>query len=83
MNTRYQSKNGLQYIYTLNGSGLALPRLLIAILENCQQKDGGIKIPQVLVKYMGKQKIIKAPNAEKKAKEMKKINQEFKNGKNT
>lgn len=59
MNTRYQGKNGLNFVHTLNGSGLALPRLMIALLENCQQKDGSIKIPKVLQSYMGgRQKII-------------------------
>src|SRR3989344_2615583 len=60
MNTRYQSKDGkLKLVHTLNGSGLALPRLLIAILENYQQKDGSIKIPSCLWKYTGF-KVIKA-----------------------
>ena len=53
MNTRYQCKNGLKFVHTLNGSCLALPRLMIAILENNQQKDGSIKIPSVLQKYTG------------------------------
>ncbi len=61
MNTRYQDKkdNNLKFIETLNGSGLALPRLIIAIMENNQQKDGSIKIPKVLQKYMGGKKVIK------------------------
>jgi len=55
MNTRYHSKktNKLEFVYTLNGSGLALPRLLIAVMENNQLKDGSIKIPKVLQSYMG------------------------------
>jgi len=55
MNTRYKDKktNTLKFVYTLNGSGLAFPRLLIAILENNQQKDGSIKIPKALWKYTG------------------------------
>lgn len=65
MNTRYQSKQGLKFVHTLNGSGLALPRLMIAILENYQQKDGSIKIPSVLIKYMNGQKIIKAKISKK------------------
>ena len=68
MNTRYQSKDGLQHIHTLNGSGLALPRLMIALLEHYQQKDGSIKIPSVLTKYMHGQKIIKVIKAPKSAK---------------
>ena len=53
MNTRYQSKEGLKFVHTLNGSGLATPRLLISLIENNQQKDGSIKIPKVLWPYMG------------------------------
>jgi len=53
MNTRYQSKQGVKFVHTLNGSGLATPRLLISLIENNQQKDGSIKIPKVLQSYMG------------------------------
>ncbi|MCS7165265.1 MAG: serine--tRNA ligase [Candidatus Calescibacterium sp.] len=42
-----------EYVHTLNGSGLALPRVVIAILENYQQKDGTIRIPEVLQPYTG------------------------------
>lgn len=42
-----------QYVHTLNGSGLAVGRTLIAVLENYQQEDGSIKIPKVLQTYMG------------------------------
>jgi len=59
MNCRYQTKQGMRFVHTLNGSGLALPRLMISILENNQQKDGSIKIPKVLWKYTGF-KVIKA-----------------------
>lgn len=52
-NIRYRSKeNGVDYVYTMNGSGLALPRIFIAILENYQTKDGRIRIPDVLRPYM-------------------------------
>ncbi len=47
-----------QFVHTLNGSGLALPRVMIAIIENYQQADGSILIPEVLQPYMG-QKVIK------------------------
>jgi len=47
-----------QFVHTLNGSGLALPRVLIAILENYQQAGGSIIIPEVLQSYVG-QKVIK------------------------
>lgn len=43
----------LEYAHTLNGSGLAVGRTLVAILENYQQADGSVKIPEVLVPYMG------------------------------
>jgi len=47
-----------QFVHTLNGSGLALPRVVIAIMENYQQRDGSIIIPEVLQPYMG-EKVIK------------------------
>ena len=43
-----------QFVHTLNGSGLALPRVLIAVMENYQQADGSILIPEVLQPFMGK-----------------------------
>ena len=42
-----------QFVHTLNGSGLALPRVVIALLENYQQPDGGVAIPEALRPYMG------------------------------
>jgi seryl-tRNA synthetase len=42
-----------EYVHTLNGSGLALPRVLIAVIENYQQADGSIKVPEVLQNYVG------------------------------
>lgn len=42
-----------EFVHTLNGSGLALPRVIIAILENYQQSDGSVKIPKVLHPYLG------------------------------
>ena len=49
-----------QFVHTLNGSGLALPRIMIAILENYQQADGSIMIPEVLQSYTGVSVIKKA-----------------------
>jgi seryl-tRNA synthetase len=43
----------LEYVHILNGSGLAVGRTVIAIMENYQQADGSIKIPEALIKYMG------------------------------
>ena len=40
------------YVYTLNGSGLAVGRLMIALLENNQNEDGSVNVPNVLKKYM-------------------------------
>ncbi|NLG29297.1 MAG: serine--tRNA ligase, partial [Chloroflexi bacterium] len=42
-----------EFVHTLNGSGLALPRTLIGILENYQQPDGSVVVPEVLRPYMG------------------------------
>jgi len=54
-NIRYRPEPGAKprYVYTLNGSGLALPRVVIAILENYQQPDGSVIVPEVLRPYMG------------------------------
>ena len=52
MGTKYKSANGSDYVGTLNGSGLAVGRLMIAILENNQNEDGTITIPSILKKYM-------------------------------
>jgi len=60
LNIRYRNKDGKPiFVHTLNGTGLAIGRALIAIMENYQQKDGSIKIPQVLQPYLGFDKIIK------------------------
>lgn len=48
-----------EYIHTLNGSGLAVGRTLLAIVENYQNADGTINIPEVLIPYMGNKNIIK------------------------
>jgi len=40
-------------VHTLNGSGLAVGRTLVAVLENYQQADGSVRVPDVLVPYMG------------------------------
>ena len=54
-NIRYRPAEGArpEYVYTLNGSGLALPRIIIALLENNQQADGSVTVPEVLRPYMG------------------------------
>ena len=52
MGAKYKSKNGNEFVGTLNGSGLAVGRLMISLLENNQNEDGSITIPSVLKKYM-------------------------------
>jgi seryl-tRNA synthetase len=54
-NIRYRprGKTKTALVHTLNGSGLAVGRTLVAVLENCQQEDGTVKIPAVLNRYMG------------------------------
>tara|TARA_Y200000002_G_scaffold224192_1_gene185155 strand:+ start:744 stop:1991 length:1248 start_codon:yes stop_codon:yes gene_type:complete len=52
MGAKYKSSQGSDYVGTLNGSGLAVGRLMIALLENNQNEDGSINIPNILKKYM-------------------------------
>ena len=65
MNTRYRSqatgtdpKPPLQFVHTLNGSGLAVGRTLVAIMENYQKPDGSIRIPKILQAYMAGVEVI-------------------------
>ncbi len=61
MNTKYRTASGeKELVYTLNGTAIAVPRCLIAILENYQNEDGSVEIPQALLPYMPKnyQKIV-------------------------
>ncbi len=55
MQARYRPTEGkdIQFVHTLNGSGLAVGRTLIAVMENYQEKDGSIRIPEALRPYMG------------------------------
>jgi seryl-tRNA synthetase len=58
LNIRYQAADGsLKYVYTLNNTVAASPRLLAAIVENYQQADGSITVPKVLQSYLGKKEI--------------------------
>ena len=52
MGAKYKSENGSEFVGTLNGSGLAVGRLIISLLENYQNRDGSVLIPNVLKKYM-------------------------------
>ena len=53
MNARYKTSEQNKFVHTLNGSGLAVGRTLIAVLENYQNEDGSINVPEVLIPYMG------------------------------
>ena len=58
-NIKFRREKGAkaEYVHTLNGSGLALPRVVIAVMENYQQADGSVLIPEVLRPYMGVERI--------------------------
>lgn len=58
---RRDAKSKPEFVHTLNGSGLAVGRTVAAILENYQQEDGSVRIPKVLVPYMGGVEVIKKP----------------------
>jgi seryl-tRNA synthetase len=60
-NIKFRREKGAkpEYVHTLNGSGLALPRVMIAVLENYQQPDGSIVVPEVLRPYMGGLEVIR------------------------
>ena len=55
MNARSKARDakGTRFVHTLNGSGIAVGRALIAVMENYQNADGSITVPDVLVPYMG------------------------------
>ncbi|HEU5046476.1 MAG TPA: serine--tRNA ligase [Rickettsiales bacterium] len=61
MKARFRVKDakGTQFVHTLNGSGLAIGRTMVAILENYQQEDGSIRVPDALRPYMGGLEVIK------------------------
>ena len=64
MQTRYRNAQGkTELVHTLNGSGLAVGRALVAVLENHQQADGSIRIPAALEPYLGGMRVLKAPGA--------------------
>ena len=53
MNARYRGKDGVRHVHTLNGSGVAVGRALIAVMENYQDENGAIAVPEALKPYMG------------------------------
>jgi len=59
---RFKDETGqVRFVHTLNGSGLAVPRLVIAILENFQQRDGSVVLPEAIRPYMGGLEVITPP----------------------
>ena len=61
MKARFRDGNGdTQFVHTLNGSGVAVGRAMIAVLENGQQEDGSVSLPSVLHSYMGIDRITAA-----------------------
>jgi seryl-tRNA synthetase len=64
MNTRYRvagEQKKTEFVHTLNGSGLAVGRTLVAVIENCQNADGSVTVPDALLPYMGGVSVI-SPN---------------------
>lgn len=63
MNARYrpEDRKGTDFVHTLNGSGLAVGRTLIAVIENYQQADGSVRVPDALRPYMGGREVIGTP----------------------
>ena len=57
LNIRYREGGEMKFVHTLNNTMIASPRILIAILENNQQKDGSVEIPKILQDFVGKKKI--------------------------
>lgn len=60
LNIRYKDGDTNRFVHSLNNTAIALPRILVQVVENYQQKDGSIKVPEVLVPYMGKEIISKS-----------------------
>ena len=58
-NIKYEEKNNRNYVHTLNNTAIATERMIACIIENYQQKDGSIKVPAALQKYMNNVKVIK------------------------
>jgi seryl-tRNA synthetase len=61
MQARFRNEKGrTELVHTLNGSGLAVGRTLVAVLENYQRADGSVEVPAALQRYMGGEKLISA-----------------------
>ncbi len=57
LNCRYRTDKGPRFVYTLNGTAVAMSRALIAIIENCQRADGTVAVPPALVPFLGRETI--------------------------
>jgi seryl-tRNA synthetase len=57
MNARFRAEKSVEYVHTLNGSGVAVGRAMIAVMENHQQQDGSIVIPEALRQWVGAERI--------------------------
>jgi len=64
LNIKYKDSKKTEFVHTVNGTAFAIGRMVIAILENYQQKDGTVKIPDVLQKYIGIERISPKRNRE-------------------
>jgi seryl-tRNA synthetase len=60
LNIRFKDENGTKPVATLNGTLVAVPRTIVAILENHQQKDGSVMVPKALQGYLGTDRILPA-----------------------
>jgi len=56
-NIKYRDGNELKYAHSLNATAIPTPRILVSLIENFQQADGSIKVPEVLVPFLGKDTI--------------------------
>ena len=57
-NIRYKDAEGkMQYVHSLNNTAIPTPRILVSMIENCQEADGRIRVPEVLRSYLGKEYI--------------------------
>jgi seryl-tRNA synthetase len=60
LNIRYRDENGTKPVATLNGTLVAVPRTIVGILENHQQKDGSVKVPKALIPFLGMDTLVPA-----------------------
>jgi seryl-tRNA synthetase len=65
MDARYRTKEGraVRHVHTLNGSGVAVGRALVAVMETYQQDGGSIAVPDALQSYMGGKTVIERPSS--------------------